>query len=218
MQGRPLPRSQPRSLLCATESDIRAALLRRLEGERSTGALIVHELGILQGSSRVDVAVLNGELHGYEIKSDHDTLARLPGQVEAYSRVLSHVTLVTATRHYEAATALVPSWWGVAVARHETRGLSIAIRSRPRRNPSIDRSALVQLLWRDETLAILRELRADRGIGGKPRRDLWAALSTTVSTEVLAKYVCTTLKLRQQWRDPRHAWATQRGEAGGPRG
>lgn len=52
-----------------------------------SATVIVEELGILQGSSFVDVAVVNGTCSAYEIKSVHDSLVRLPGQVESYSKV-----------------------------------------------------------------------------------------------------------------------------------
>jgi hypothetical protein len=49
---------------------------------------MLDEFGLEHGEVRVDVAVINGELHGYEIKSERDTLERLPRQVKAYSAVL----------------------------------------------------------------------------------------------------------------------------------
>jgi hypothetical protein len=34
---------------------------------------VVEEMGIWAGSVRVDIAVINGEFHGFELKSDRDT-------------------------------------------------------------------------------------------------------------------------------------------------
>lgn len=51
----------------------------------------VDELGINHGDVRADIAVVNGVFHGYEIKSDLDTLNRLPRQAEAYSEVFVKV-------------------------------------------------------------------------------------------------------------------------------
>ena len=59
--------------------DIRSALhakrLRRLKAKPDT--LVIDELGLAHASSRIDVAVINGCIHGYEIKSAKDTLDRL---------------------------------------------------------------------------------------------------------------------------------------------
>ncbi len=35
---------------------------------------VIDEMGLNQGSSIIDIAVINGSMMGYEIKSDHDTL------------------------------------------------------------------------------------------------------------------------------------------------
>jgi len=59
--------------------DVRRKL--RVEVERSHecefDTLIVEELGLCQGIARVDLAVVNGSVHRYEIKSESDTLTRL---------------------------------------------------------------------------------------------------------------------------------------------
>ncbi|MDA8118743.1 MAG: sce7726 family protein, partial [Gammaproteobacteria bacterium] len=72
--------------------------------------VVLDELGICRGEVRVDVAVVNGEIHGYEIKSDRDSLRRLASQVELYSKVLDQATLVAGERHFDAAAALLPEW------------------------------------------------------------------------------------------------------------
>ena len=41
-----------------------------------------------------DIAVINCSIHGYEIKSDLDTLMRLPQQLEFYAMTLQKLTLV----------------------------------------------------------------------------------------------------------------------------
>ena len=40
--------------------------------------VFLEELGLCQGDARVDYAVINGAMNGYEIKSDRDKLVRLP--------------------------------------------------------------------------------------------------------------------------------------------
>ncbi|HEX6037420.1 MAG TPA: hypothetical protein VFZ20_05255, partial [Longimicrobium sp.] len=68
--------SDIRSVLYATELARHAAC---------SGSLVVPELEICQREFRIDVAVVSGTaLHGYEIKSDRDTLSRLPAQAVAY--------------------------------------------------------------------------------------------------------------------------------------
>ncbi len=105
------------------------------------------------GAARVDVAVVNGSLHGYELKSDSDSLGRLARQAHVYSSVLDRVTLVAGRRHLEEAMGLVPYWWGVQVAEMKPRGsvLFSSVR-RARKNPSQDPVSVAKLLWREEAL------------------------------------------------------------------
>jgi len=87
------------SRLC--DSDIRTALLDRLQQRHQAepDVAFLEELGLCRGQVFVDVTVVNGALHGYEIKSDRDSLRRLAGQVAFYGRVLDRATLVVGTRH-----------------------------------------------------------------------------------------------------------------------
>src|SRR5207253_5974934 len=102
------------------DSDIRAALDTHLRQVHATDdSLIRHELGVWAGSRRIDVAVVNGECAGYEIKSDEDSLIRLAQQADAYGRVLDRASIVTTLRHREKAVAMLPEWWGVSIARQE---------------------------------------------------------------------------------------------------
>lgn len=93
------------------DADIRRALLQHLAAH----PLIVKEMGVC-GQVRCDVVALSEEMVGYEIKSDADTLRRLPRQVEWYSRVLDRAHVVTTERHLEGVQGVVPEWWGVMVA------------------------------------------------------------------------------------------------------
>ncbi len=100
---------------------LRTALLCRLDRRHSDDpdTLIVHEMGLRHGAARVDVAVVNGSLHGYELKSDSDSLKRLARQARIYSSVLDRVTLVVGGRHAEVVTRMVPSLlFGRCCRRH----------------------------------------------------------------------------------------------------
>lgn len=85
---------------------LRRSLLASTAGE---GSVVVEELGLCRGRVRVDLAVVNGSLHGYEIKSDRDSLDRLAGQADVYSKVLDQVTLVVGERHLAHAMDRVPA-------------------------------------------------------------------------------------------------------------
>lgn len=115
--------------------DIRRALrleMLRLHGDESD-TRIVEELGLCQGIARVDLAVVNGSVHGYEIKSEHDTLARLPSQTDVYNRALDFVTIVTAPAHAEKIGDIVPPWWGVWSVSQDKDGVRLQVSREPSR-------------------------------------------------------------------------------------
>jgi len=84
------------------DAQIRELLLPfvRIEHANTSPALLIEEFAIYGGSNRADLAALNGISHGYEIKSDRDTLSRLPDQVSAYGAVFERATLVSAARTF----------------------------------------------------------------------------------------------------------------------
>lgn len=176
--------------------DIRAALLKELS-RKFHGDKIINEMGLCLGATRVDVAVINGSLHGYEIKSDRDKLVRLPAQVQIYSRVLDYSTVVCGPRRVEKLTNFVPPWWGVVQASG-TKEIVLSVRRRARRNPNCDPLAIAQLLWREEAAALL----AARGEIVKKREtrwQLWDRLAAWPLPE-LQSSVRDQLKARPLWR------------------
>ncbi|MBN1959316.1 MAG: sce7726 family protein [Deltaproteobacteria bacterium] len=179
-------------------SELGARLHRRYCGNPKIR--VIHELGILQGQARVDLAVINGSIHGYEIKSERDTLDRLPSQVAAFSRVLDYATIITAPEHLDGVTRIVPSWWGIQVVRRQGNRLRLAHVQKKSRNPMRDSEALVQLLWRDEALAVLQQLGLSQGYNSKPRRLIWKRLTDALPPTKLATVVRLRLLERDDWR------------------
>jgi hypothetical protein len=164
--------------------------------------LLVNELD-LGGLVRVDVAAVNGELWGYEIKSAQDTLRRLPTQVEIYSKVLDFAALVVAERHHEHALDLLPNWWYVYTATESIDGVALTEVRRGSCNADVDPLHLAQLLWRDEALAELTKRGVDRGVRSKPRRAVWQRLVEVLELPELRGVVRTRLKSRVGWKGSR---------------
>lgn len=165
--------------------------------------MILDELGACRGQVRVDLAVVNGLLHGYEIKSDRDSLRRLGRQVEIYSQVFDRVTLVVGGRHLSAALEIVPSWWGVLWIEPR-RGARIRFRTRRRghANRRLDSRALAEFLFLEESLSMLATRGAARGVRGKPRRLVWDRLCDHFSAGEIASAARAQLKARGANRGP----------------
>ena len=180
------------------DSAIRASLRSRLLGQHGQDAdtVLIEELGLGRGQVRIDIAVVNGLLHGYEIKSDRDSLRRLGAQVVIYGKVLDQATLVVGDRFRAEAFDLVPTWWGVLHVRPTSQGLQFSRVRRPRRNPQRDPRVLVELLWSDQAMALLEERDATRGVRGKPRRIVWDRVCDHFGVDEIAAAVRARLKTR----------------------
>lgn len=153
------------------DQQVRATLLRKLSSRFSNdpNTLILEELGLKHGSARVDIVVINGRIHGFEIKSDEDTLDRLPDQQRIFSAVLDRVTLVVGYRHAYDALQIVPEWWGVKLAEETKNGKVSLMEARsPKNNPSPDPRSVASLLWREEALKLLEEFNIADGVRSKP--------------------------------------------------
>lgn len=187
------------------DQEIRSSLINNLSlrYQNVPEAIVIEELGLCQGRVRVDVALVNGNLHGFEIKSDRDKLVRLERQVEYYSRVLSRVTLVVGMRHVDKAALIVPSWWGILTAKPSPRGVAFNQRRKGRQNPSPDARALVELVWLDEALQLLEARNAVRGFRGKPRSLVWDRVCELYSISEINAFACARLKARSIDEDPR---------------
>ncbi len=184
--------------------DIRRALLvdKRLHFDEPD-TRIVEELGLCQGVARVDIAVVNGSIHGYEIKSERDTLARLPGQIDIYSRALDSVTIVSAPIHAAKTAKVVPSWWGIWIAVQHEDELRLETSRESRPNPEVDPFSVAQLLWRDEALQVLVDSGLASGLRSKPRLELWRRLASDLTIKELGDVVRERLKHRgANWRAP----------------
>ena len=181
---------------------IRTALKRELLASHADdpGTAIIEELGILHGSCRIDLAVVNGVMHGYELKSDRDTLLRLPRQIQAFAAVFDYVTLVVGERHVRLAVEIIPDWWGVRSVRLDSGKLSFCDLKLPMTNPSPDPMAVVRLLWRQEAMDLLREVRGTNAVRIKSRERIYAELVAAASCGYLRGAVRQRLKNRADWR------------------
>lgn len=188
------------------DRDVRQAVMKKVLSEHvnDPSTLVVEELGLEHGLCRVDIAVVNGHLHGYELKSDADNLNRLPAQVEAYSRALDKATIVIGPAHLTAVKKIIPSWWGIKIAAVGRRGAINIYTERPvGTNPTISSFHLAHLLWRPEIITILKANGLEKGLSKLSRSMLYQLAAEELPLSVLRLNVRETLKNRTDWRRPR---------------
>jgi hypothetical protein len=189
---------------CYGDVEIRAALHRKMFDRYKPrhDVLVIDELGLAHAKSRIDIAVINGCIHGYEIKSQKDTLTRFGVQLDTYRRTLSKLTFVCATKHITRVAAEAPEWCGIIEVRPGLRGgIHFSTLRRASRNPELEPEMLAHLLWRDEAASILagegvapRELR-------KPRRKLYEMIADRMTPKALTHSIKAVMVQRSTWRD-----------------
>ena len=97
-----------------TEARVRHSLRGALLASAPT-AETIYEFWVPQTNERADVAVIGDLLYGFEIKTERDSLKRLPRQADAYTRVFDRCHVVVAPCHLDRAAEMLPPWWGVLV-------------------------------------------------------------------------------------------------------
>jgi hypothetical protein len=158
---------------------------------------IIEEMGIWAGSVRVDIAVINGEIQGFELKSARDTLERLDGQAALYSEVFDRMTLVVAERHLEKARTRVPEWWGLSQALEDAeRRVLVDILRKAKPNPHPNPFQIARLLWRGEALSVLERHGLARGFRSKAVDALAHRLGDELPLDLLRFEVRALLKAR----------------------
>ena len=176
--------------------------LKEYLSENGQPAEIFEELGVRHGTARIDIAVINGVMHGYEIKSDRDTLERLPEQMNEFNDVFDKLTLVVGKRHLYAAINIVPDWWGIVVAKIDaTNKIFFQTIREAGNNQNQVGVSIARLLWKEEALQILEERNNARGVRSKSREFIYQKLARVLDIDTLKEKVRDTLLVsRGDWR------------------
>lgn len=190
-------------MISTNDSIIRSALKKDLENrhERDPEVRIIEELAVRHGTARIDFAVINGVMCGYEIKSDRDTLERLPEQIREFNDVFDKLILVVGKRHLYHAIHIIPDWWGIMIAKvnEDNKILFQTIRKAGKNRNQVGVS-IVRLLWRAEALRILEERNEAKGVRYKPREFIYKRLADLLDINTLKEQVISRLISRESWR------------------
>lgn len=162
--------------------------------------LVIDEF-VVGERGRIDIAVIGAHLFGYELKSDLDTLTRLPRQMDVFGDVFDYCTLVVTSRHLSKARQVLKRGWGLAVVDRTPEDTLVyrQIR-RAQQRQSRDNLALARLLWRDEALRALDALGASTGYRSRTRDELTERLAAITERDQLRGIVTSALTARQGWR------------------
>lgn len=162
-------------------------------------SILLNEVGIINGSSIVDIAAITkSSIEGFEIKSADDTLYRLPRQIHFYDKVFDFTSIITEKPHFEEVERIVPRHWGLILAEETTSDVNFLEIRTPTVNILNDDYSISLLLWKNEIICEL----VKRGIKGAHReriaklRKLLISIPDVNIREVVYFY----LKTRVSWK------------------
>ncbi len=162
---------------------------------------VVEELQIPAAKAIIDMAVINGHLHGFEIKSASDTLQRLPGQIEAYTKVFDYLSIVTEDKYHQRIIESTPKWVSVYTCIQFKGKCKLKLERRGTINHDKNGFYIAKLLWHNELVEVLTE----QQIRFRKKDRAWLlceALSEGLTINELAKIVREKLKSRIDWKLP----------------
>lgn len=185
-----------------TPDDLYEHVITDLRRNDGPDALARPEWGVLGHTVRADIALLSPRfgLHLVELKTDRDTLNRLPMQADWYSRVADSCTLVVAQRHFEKARAIVPDWWALWPVREE-HGQIVSGTGRDgartgSTNHDVNPIFLARLLHVEEARQALRENGGTKGTSKLGHMALCERLRQRLDLPALQKLVHQALRIR----------------------
>jgi hypothetical protein len=160
---------------------------------------VVQELEVARGRVRADVVRLsNCDIHAYEIKSDLDTLRRLPRQIRYYNEVFSTVTLVVGIDHVVEALYIIPDWWGVIVAELNGIKLRLSPIRQEQRNTHTNYEVMSDLLRRHELVKVLSAYGVSGSRHSMSKQKLIQETQQEISKESLVEQLAGALLARKE--------------------
>ncbi len=187
-----------------SDRDIRTAVLKRMRDRYAEDGdtLVVEELGLAHGKSRIDIAVIGKDIYGLEIKSDRDTLARLPSQMRIYGSSLQRLSIVCSEKYLVQVESMVPDWVGLHLVEGASREeITITTLRRANLNPKIEPVMIAHLLWKQEAVKLLLRKKPGKSLTRKRRIDLYRLLTQHYSCTELVREIGLFMKDRDEWRD-----------------
>lgn len=179
------------------DNEIRADLVDwlMLTHQGTPDVRIYHEFKVRSRSARADLVLLNGEMAGYEIKSDADTVVRLHKQVHAFSSVMDKVIIVVTDKNIEKSKVIIPEWCGLI---HYIGGAEEKFRviEEPKPCPDRDAREVATLLSAAELYQALKRRGFSRGLSKAPLREMIEAFVSFLNSSEQRADILTALKAR----------------------
>ena len=173
------------------DMEIRKALLKQLYSEKKN-LKIIEELDV--NAAIVDIATIDEDYFcGYEIKSDKDTLSRLPRQMQIYNYVFDKIIIVVGKSKFLKVDKTVPDFWGILMAEKINDKIILTQKRNPELNKDININWLSKKLWKSDIVNILKIKNLYKGQSYRYRDSLLKILIDNTSLNELKSHIRNVL-------------------------
>ncbi|HBM07922.1 hypothetical protein CXF92_18285 [Pseudomonas sp. Choline-3u-10] len=145
------------------------------------------------GLNKADCVILNGSSTCYEIKSEYDSLSRLPEQLDSYLKIFDKVFVITTENHLSKVTKLVPA--SVGILKLGKRGALSEVKPATLSNQDVDVEMLMSSIRKTEYLMLVENIfgKAPGPLNGSTY-DACKQMLELVDSSTLRAAFCKTLK------------------------
>lgn len=178
-----------------SERDIKLAVIAHLERTSALqDGVVINELPVANWSRRADLAVANGKLQAFEIKSDFDSLRRLDGQIALFATRFDKVVLVTTNRFISSALERLPAFVEIWEASRQGQEVRLRVVRRGQTREIKSRHILSSYLQKSEIASFIRS--TGNVVPQNASRDEMEKILETLPVSKLRLYVLSRLKQR----------------------
>jgi hypothetical protein len=178
-----------------SEREIKLALLDYFERKSTLqDGVVINELPVANWSRRADLAVANGKLQAFEIKSDLDSLRRLDGQIALFATRFDKVVLVTTSRFITSAVERLPPYVEIWEAARKGDEIQLRIVRRGMTREIKNKRILASYLLKSELASLARSSGTE--VEQSASRDELELLVERLPLTRLKAYVLERLKQR----------------------
>lgn len=177
------------------EQDVKIALIDWLYKKGMlSDATIINEMVVANWSRRADLAIANGSLQAFEIKSDFDSLKRLDGQLKIFKSSFEKVTIVCAPKFTCEVSKRVSSDVGVVEFQSNNGSVRFKVIQKGRICSRLNKVAYLDFLLKTE----LKDLLNQHGItfSNELHRDCLEVLASKISLNKIRDFVIASIKNR----------------------
>lgn len=132
------------TMIKLNDHDIRKAVLEHIRKFKDVE--IREEYTTYSGKSRADIVAINNRMSAFEIKSDYDSLERLPNQIKEYDLTFEKNYIVTGNKYINKISNFVPQHWGIIHVYKQNSNIIFKYCRCPILNPNFDFKCFLGLI------------------------------------------------------------------------